>query len=292
MAQANRRGGRDDLSSCSGGKILSLSGMADPTKAGQPNRPAEAGSRGGSGVRHWSWPLAVMVVAGCGVVAVALQQCSPGAQAEKFATAGNTMVKGMEKLAEAINEHKVTETFVDAEEAQHPDLTNPLLVATDRRTEQFDDEDSSLLGGTATAEIRVPVTYHYYVALTDPWQVNVQVTPAGVVGEVLAPALHPLDPALDTTGLEMKSSNGWANWSGQKLQDDLLKDLTVKLKVKAQENLANVYASSHEGVEKFVRDWILKQYDLPPGTPIYLHVTFRNEPGAPPALVPASMPKG
>jgi hypothetical protein len=253
---------------------------------------AEPKNSGRGVIRTLAWPLAVVAVAGCGVMAVALQQCSPGAQADKFSAAGGRFVKGMEKLAAAINEHTVTETFVDFEEAQHADLNNPLIVATDQRTEQFDEAESSLLGGTATAELRVPVTYHYYVALADPWQLNLAVTPAGIVGEVIAPALHPLDPALDTTNLEMKSSNGWANWNGQKLQDDLLRDLTVKLKVKAQENMANVYASSHEGVEKFVRDWILQQYAVPPGTPIYLHVTFRNEPGAPRELVPATMPKG
>ncbi len=269
--------------------------MADPNNAGPPPPPAVAGSRrasGGGFFRNLAWPLAVMVVAACGVMVVALQQCSPGAQAQKFTAAGGNVVKQMERLVDAIAENKVTETFVDAEESQHPDLNNPLIVATDQRTEQFDDEESSLLGGTASAEIRTHVTYYYYVALTDPWQVNVQVTPAGVVGEVLAPALHPLDPVLDTTSLEMKSSNGWANWNGQKLQDGLLKDLTVKLKVKAQENLPNVFASSHEGVEKFVRDWILKQYALPPGTPVYLHVSFRNEPGAPAPLVPVATPKG
>jgi hypothetical protein len=268
--------------------------MSDPINAGEPLAPATGSGNGSKGgfFRHLGWPLAVMFVAGCALLAVALQQCSPGAQAQKFAAAGGGIVKGMENLVAAINEHKVTETFVDFEESQHPDLNNPLIVATDHRTEQFDDEESSLLGGTATAELRVPVTYYYYVLLTDPWQVNVQVTPAGVVGEVLAPALHPLDPALDTTNLELKSSNGWANWNGQNLQDNLLKDLTVKLKIKAQEHTANVYASSHEGVEKFVRDWILKQYALPAGTPVYLHVTFRNESGAPPPLMPVSAPKG
>jgi len=266
-------------------------GMADPIQAGSPKPSAKTAAAGGF-FRTVSWPLAIVAVAACGVAVVALQQCSPGAQADKFATAGGRLAKGMEKLVAAINEHQVTETFVDYEQAQHPALNNPLIVATDRRTELFDDEESSLLGGTASAEIRVPVTYNYYVALTDPWVVDVQVTPAGVVGNVIAPALHPLDPALDTTGLEMKSSNGWANWNGQKLQDNLLKDLTVKLKMKAQANLANVYATSHEGVEKFVRDWILQQYALPPGTPIFLHVTFRNEPGAPPALMPAATLKG
>ena len=66
---------------------------------------------------------------GPALLAVALQQCSPGAQAQKFAAAGGGIVKGMENLVAAINEHKVTETFVDFEESQHPDLNNPLIVA-------------------------------------------------------------------------------------------------------------------------------------------------------------------
>ncbi len=237
------------------------------------------------------WPLAVMVVAGCGLAAFGLYQCSPGVQAQKFADAGSGVAKGMEKLLGAIAGHHVTETFVDHLQTIKPDLQNRLLVAEGKATEDFSAQDVTWRG-TASAALRVSVTYHYYVALTDPWNLRMTVTPAGVVGDVLAPALRPLEPAVDTSQLETKNANGWANWSGNQLADDLLKDLSVKLNQRATQQLPLYYPAAREAVEKFVRDWMLKEYDLPPGTPVYLRIRFSNESGALVARVPVALPKG
>ncbi len=268
--------------------------MAEPHPSVEPNPPngtgagGDAGGNSGGGVfRHIGWPLAVMFAAGCGLMAVVVQQCSPGAQAEKFATAGGSVVKGMEKLAEAIGSHQVTQTFTEHLVSLQPDMNNRMLVAEGRATEDFSASDASWLG-TSTAEVRVPVTYHYYVALTDPWELQVQVTPVGVVGQVIAPAMRPLSPAVDTAQLETKSSNGWANWNGADLADNLLKDLTVKLNSRAEAQVGLYFPNARESVEKFVRSWMLQQYNLAPGTPVYLKVIFRNEPGAPGPLVPAT----
>jgi hypothetical protein len=220
-----------------------------------------------------------MVVACCSLAAFGLYQCSPGVQAQKFATAGSSVGRGMEKLLADINGHHITETFVDHLQTIKPDLQNRLLVAEGKATEDFSAKDVSW-HGTATAALRVSVTYHYYVALTDPWDLRVTVTPAGVVGDVLAPALRPLEPAVDTSQLETQNANGWANWGGNQLADDLLKDLSVKLNQRATQQMPLYYPAGREAVEKFVRDWMLKQYDLPPGTPVYLRIRFSNESAA------------
>lgn len=251
--------------------------MDEVPPTGGLDQPPETPASGGSMAKHLGWPLAVMFVAACGVMAVALHQCSPGAQAEKFAAAGGSMVKGMEKLAAAINEHTVTESFVQHVDSLKPDLNNRLLVAERQTTETFSKEDSSW-HGTATAELRVPVTYHYYVALTGAWELRVQVTAAGVVGDVVAPDLQALAPSINTSQLEMKSANGWANWNGAQLQDDLLKGLTGKLDQRAGLQVAQSFPPAHEAVEKFVREWMLQEYNLAPGTPVYLRVRFHNEP--------------
>jgi len=84
---------------------------------------------------------------------------------------------------------------------------------------------------------------------------------------------------VDTTQLEMKSANGWANWNGQQLADNLLKDLTLKLNLRAQAQMPVYFPAAREAVSKFVGDWMLKQYDLAPDTKIYLRVMFKNETG-------------
>ena len=237
------------------------------------------------------WPLAVLGVACCGLVAFGLYQCSPGEQAEKFAVAGGSVVKGMEKLVAAINEHQVTETFVDHLQTLRPDMQNRLIVADGKATEDFSTKDVSW-HGTATAALRVGVSYHYYVALNEPWDLRVSVTPSGVVGDVLAPSLRALEPAVDTSQLETQNANGWANWSGSQLAVDLMKDLTLKLNQRAAQQLPLYYPVAREAVEKFVRDWMLKQYDLPPGTPVYLRIRFGNEGGAQVAPAMVTQSKG
>jgi hypothetical protein len=197
----------------------------------------------------------------------------------------------MEKLVAAINEHQVTETFVDHLQSLKPDMQNRMLVADGKATEDFSTKDVSWLG-TATAALRVSVSYHYYVALNEPWDLRVSVTPSGVVGDVLAPALHALEPSVDTSQIETQNANGWANWNGSQLADDLLKDLTVKLNQRAAQQIPTYIPVAREAVEKFVRDWMLKQYDLPPGTPVYLRIKFSNESGAQVAPVMVQPTKG
>jgi len=265
--------------------------MAEPTNPGEPIPPgganpadgSQASAPGGGGfIKQVSWPLAVIVVAGCGLMAVVVQQCSPGAQAQKLADASNGLAKGMQKLAAAINDHHITESFISHLDALRPDMKNRMLVAEGKSTESFSAKDESW-HGTATADLRVPVTYHYFVALTEPWELNVQVTPAGVVGEVIAPALHSLNPSVETSQLEMQNANGWANFNGPELAGGLLQDLTLKLNQRAQQQMGLYFPTARDAVEKFVRTWMLQQYDLSPDTKIFLHVKFRNEPGAVPA---------
>ncbi len=257
-----------------------MSEVPDLREPGQTPPPIPMAQDGNLAVRM-RWPLTIMVVSVCGLMAFALHQCSPATQAERIAAAGSGVVKGMESLAAAISEHKVTESFVQHVDSLKPDLKNRMLVAERSTTEVFDSQDASW-HGTATAELRVPVTYRYYVALTGAWDLQVHVTSAGVVGDVIAPDLRPLEPSFDTTRLEMKSANGWANWSGSQLQDDLLKNLTLKINTRAVTQLSQSFPAAHESVEKFVRQWMLSEYKLAPDTPIYLRIRFHNEPA--PAL--------
>lgn len=260
--------------------------MDDAPNTPGPDQPEAPEPKGGASL--FGWPLAVMVVAGFGLMAFVLQQCNPVNQAGKLAVMGGNVAKGMEKLVAAITEHHVTQSFVEHLDVLKPDMKNRLLVAERQNTEIFNTTDASWLG-TATAELRVPVTYHYYIALSGNWDLRVQVTEAGVVGEVIAPALQGLEPTINTSQMELKSANGWANWSGSDLKEDLLKDLTGRIDKRALSQLSQSFPAAHEAVEKFVRDWMLREYNLAPGTPIYLRVKFRNEPGV--ELTPVT-PKG
>ncbi|MGA2052115.1 MAG: hypothetical protein ABSH19_02255, partial [Opitutales bacterium] len=242
-----------------------------PVLSTEPRPPSRA--------HHWAWAGAVAFAALCALTGFVVYQCSPGTQAGKFV---NASADGMARLLDAIKQDNVVQTFREHLETIQPDLAGRLLVADVKANEEFSEEDTDLLG-TTSADIRVPVTYYYYVALSDPWILQTNVTAGGAVTcAVLAPAVKSLPaPSIDTSHLEIKSENGWLRWDKNEVTADLLRELTPKLSARAAQKLPQFFPQARESVEKFVKDWILKEYRRPPGAPVFINVTFRNEPAAP-----------
>jgi hypothetical protein len=243
--------------------------------------PRPAGSR-----PHWAWASAAVLIALCILTGFVVYQCSPSTQAGKLADAsvraGSAVTQDLQKLAAAIKQDNVVQTFREHLESIQPDLDGRLLVADVQATEEFAEEDSNMLG-TTTSEIRVPVTYYYYVALSDPWELRVNVASNGVVTcAVLAPAVKPLPaPSIDTSHMEIQSANGWLRWDKNDVESNLLHEITPKVSARAAQKLPQFLPQARAGVEKFVKDWILKQYQLPPHAPVFINVTFLNEPVSP-----------
>jgi hypothetical protein len=237
----------------------------------------------------------MVMLAFCGLAGLLVYQCSPAHQAQSIATTvgkiGDAAAAGVAKIISAIKSNTVNTTFREHLDSIKPDLHGRLLVAEGQATEDFR-RDSTNLFSTSFSEIRAPVTYHYYVALSGNWDMHLQVGADGkVTGDIVAPELQPLpNPALDTSAMEVSSGNGWLRWDKDTLQNDLLKEITPALNRRAAQKLPQYFPVARAGVEKFVRDWMLREYQLPPGTPIYLKVRFRNEPPASPLAAPP--PKG
>ncbi len=252
------------------------------------------GVRGGAG-RQLAWAGALVMVGFCGLTGFLVYQCSPAHQAQSLAATagkiGDAAAAGAAKIIAAIKANTATTTFREHLDSIKPDLDGRLLVAEGQATEDFR-RDSTGLFGTSFSEIRAPVTYHYFVALSGNWEMQLHEGPdGGVTGEVVAPELQPLpNPALDTAAMEVSSGNGWLRWDKNDLQNDLLREITPALNRRATQKLPQYFPVARAGVEKFVREWMLREYQLPPGTPIYLHIRFHNEPAPPPLAAPA--PKG
>jgi hypothetical protein len=246
-----------------------------PVLSAEPRPPSRA--------HHWAWAGAAAFAALCALTGFVVYQCSPGTQAGNFASAS---ADGMARLIDAIKQDNVVQTFREHLESIQPDLAGRLIVADVKADEEFSEEDSNLLG-TTTSDIRAPVTYYYYVALSDPWILQLDISANHTVAcAVLAPAVHALpDPSIDTSHLEIKSQNGWLRWDKNEVTADLLREITPKVSARAAQKLPEFFPQAREGVEKFVKDWILKEYHLPPGAPVFINVTFRNE--TPPAPSPA-----
>jgi hypothetical protein len=257
----------------------------------QPDGRAKDARAGGT-AKHFVWAGAVVMLGGCALAAFTFYQCSPGTQSQELAAAstqvGGALAQGLGRLVAAMKTDQVVETFREHLVSLQPDLQGRLLVADVKDNEEFDAADSNWFG-TTTADIRVPVTYLYFVALDEPWQLRVRVGADGVVtGDVIAPDLRPLQPpAIDTGRMEIKGDNGWLRWDKGQVQADLLKTITLRCAQRGAQKVSQYFPLARAGVEKFVRDWILKEYQIPANVPVYLRVTFHNEapagPGAPSA---------
>ena len=258
----------------------------EPAGGGAPG-PA-ASSRPSGGAHHWAWAGAAAFAALCVLTGFLTYQCSPANQAGQLADAS---ASGMARLIAAIKQDNVVHTFAEHLESIKADTQGRLLVAEVKSNEDFTETDSSLLG-TTSSEIRVPVTYDYYVALSEPWDFQINLTPGGAVTcAVLAPDLKPLPtPAIDTSHMQIKSENGWLRWDKNDVTADLLREITPKASARAFQNLPEFFPQARQGVEKFVNNWILREYQIPPGAPVFIKVTFRNEPPAPPNSPPTLSP--
>ena len=246
----------------------------EPASGGAPD--PVAASRPRSASYHWAWAAATAFAALCVLTGFLVYQCSPANQAGRLVDAS---ASGMARLVAAIKQDNVVHTFEEHLESIKADTQGRLLVAEVKSNEDFTDSDSNLLG-TTTSEIRVPVTYNYYVALSEPWSFQINTTPGGAVTcAVIAPDLKPLaTPAIDTSHMEIKSENGWLRWDKSTVESSLLRTLTPKVSARAVQRLPEFFPQAREGVEKFVNDWILKEYQIPPGSPVFIKVTFHNEP--------------
>jgi len=258
----------------------------EPAARDTPVPPATARRSGLS--HHWAWAGVTAFATLCVLTGFLAYQCSPANQAGRLADAS---ASGMAKLVAAIKQDNVVQTFEEHLESIRADTQGRLLVAEVKSNEDFSDTDSDLLG-TTTSEIRVPVTYDYYVALNEPWAFQINTSPGGAVTcAVLAPNLKSLPtPGIDTSHMEIKSENGWLRWDKNDVTANLLHTLTPKASARAVQRLPEFFPQAREGVEKFVKNWILQEYQIPPGAPVFIKVTFRNEPPEAPNSQPELTP--
>ena len=169
---------------------------------------------------------------------------------------------------EKFNTGHITTTFsedIPAIVSTHGDV---LELATATSTETFSREDTTTLAwgylpsSTSTAEIRVPVTYRYYLRLSDPWRLATR----GNVCIVLAPQFQAsLPPAIDTGRMEKRAASGWASFDKNDMLDALEKDITRHISKRATDakHLDIVREPCRRSVAEFVRKWLMDKVQWP-----------------------------
>jgi len=185
--------------------------------------------------------------------------------------AAGLLVKSWQMFGSAAGQFKtghITTTFsedIPTIVSTHGDV---LELATATSMETFTREDTTtyawgfLPSSTTTAEIRVPVTYRYFLRLSEPWRLATR----GNVCIVLAPQFQAsLPPAIDTGRLEKRADSGWASFDKTATLDALEKDITRHISKRAMDSkhLDLVREHCRRSVAEFVKKWLTDKLQWP-----------------------------
>jgi hypothetical protein len=168
------------------------------------------------------------------------------------------------RIAEQFRTGTITNRFLAAIPELSSAGTGHLELATAEVTETFSRSEERRifwdwisLGETVT-EIRVPVTYRYYVRLADPWRLEI----SGQTCVVHAPSLRPsLPPAIHTDKMEKKTERGWLGYNADQQMTELEKSVTPTLEAYARDerHLGFVREECRKTLAEFVKSWLLKE---------------------------------
>ena len=235
----------------------------------------------------WRWPLTFLILGGMAMLMVVLVVVFAGSLLNQNLQSG---IKSSENALKEIGQLVNGATSVSLKEsflAGIPEISDAgggrLELAKVDRVESLKSEDRMSLFwdrfslGTSTAEIRVPVTYRYYVNLDDAWDIET----SGPVCYVQAPRLRTmLPPAIHGNRMEKRSQNGWARFGAGDQLDTLEKDLLPTLVQYAEDEAVMVLVrdQARKSMVRFVRHWLLQQFpDIHEDIKL-VEVTFTDEP--------------
>jgi hypothetical protein len=202
-----------------------------------------------SSLRRMKWPHAVValaIVAALGVVWLIVRE-------------GGTQLNQLAERVLPGTERSVTETFREYLLAIRAARGDELLVAEVHAVNEIIHSDTrrefwtGLSLGTSTVSIRYPVTYRYAIHISDTWRLRVD----GGIVLVRRPILRALEPAIDTTGIDFRSENGWLRWNKDELRDRLLAQLSPDAVTRAAEHAKTAAPHADAAVAAFVRGWLL-----------------------------------
>jgi hypothetical protein len=208
----------------------------------------------------WRWPIAVIVVALIGYLGVR-------AACRVVSETGRAAVSGLETaagLAQGFTAENITTTFVSALPRLAEDGGTKLELAAVEATETLTRTSDRRIFfdlvplGATVSEIRVPVTYRYHLRLEEPWRIEVDATTCVVHAP---PIRATLPPAIDTAGIEKRSSRGWLRFDSDEEMAELERHLTELLSRRARDPDAIdlVRESCRRRVAEFVRGWLLAE---------------------------------
>lgn len=194
--------------------------------------------------------LAISICAVLVVVTLWLIIREIGGRIDRFTGGGGTPAESKRDIAETFREYLTAVRGAKGDQLLVAEVqaVNELAIS-DQRREFW----TGMSLGTSTARIRYPVTYRYYILLSDRWRLALD----GGTLWVVRPVIRPLEPAIDTAGIEFTGENGWLRWNKDELKDRLLAELTPHAVVRANANAETARPHADSAITAFIRAWLL-----------------------------------
>jgi hypothetical protein len=240
-----------------------------------PERPANDGI-----LTKLRWPITVVLLAliAVGAFFILLRGLKQTAVETINATGSQTA-----KVLERFSEGSITRTFEESLPRLSSEPGGRLELAALNATETLTESNDlttawgNLHLGSTITEIKVPAMYRYYLRLHDAWKLDV----SSNICVVYAPRIHPtLPPAIDTSQMEKRSSEGWGRFNATAQMDQLERDITPTLASYAgdKRHMDLVREECRKTVAQFVRDWLFREEQWRGDRLSGIKVIFPDEP--------------
>ena len=238
------------------------------------------------GFAAWRWPIAAIVLGALIVYAFLAALNRFVAAGEKVASIPADFARGLGEAARGFLRVDVTRRFVSSIPSNEELGAGRLEVAVATTTESITRADEQyafwdlLPLGRTEVEVRVPVTWRWYLPLDDGWEATVE----GPVLTVVAPTPKPsLPPAIHTDGVERRVEADWLRFDAAERLAQLERELTPLLSTRAGDRAHRELARepARKVVERFARLWIAGQGSEGEAIRVVV-VRFADETGAAP----------
>ncbi len=114
-------------------------------------------------------------------------------------------------------------------------------------------------GTQKVSEIRVPVTFRYYIKLGEPIKVEVMQGADRCVCFVTAPTLRPLlPPAIDTSGMDFYVEAGLFRSNDDDAYKQIVAMISPELNLRAVQHIVLARDQARNAFENSIRQWLFK----------------------------------
>jgi hypothetical protein len=222
------------------------------------------GPRTPAGIAAWRWPIAFVAVAAFGLVGYLVTLNRIDRAAGRLAAAPADLARGLGEMAKKFLTGDVTHRFLSSlpvNEALGPGRLEVVVATTQEVVTRTDEQRAfwDLLSlGRTEVEVRVPVTWRWYVPLDRPWSATLE----DQVLTVIAPAPKPsLPPAIHTDGIERRTQADWLRFDAPVRLAELERELTPLLTARAMdpEHRRAAREPARATIEKFATSWLLRE---------------------------------